>query len=273
MNVLPDRVLDDVLAQLPVTPQRRPWWRAWRTRSDEQHTEICRGRCGRVLVVAAVALAVYFSRPAVGPAADADARSVAVGHGRAPTQPAVFAGHRFADDRPLTTQPTQTGSQGAVGRVHCVATWPALAPQTICGRCVLTDPTRTRSCPDSAFRTSPGRRTGAVYWSRTAMRRGISHVYLAEVSDDIGPFVDTGFGTGADTACHEKSREPFPCQDWRSVLRRTGSVSCFSKQSMRPVGPIYLARLRFPHDPRSENGRADRAERDAAARIRSRTCT
>ena len=43
---------------------------------------------------------------------------------------------------------------------------------------------------------------------------GMSHVYLAEVSDVIGPFVDTGFGTGADTACLEKRREPFPCQDW-----------------------------------------------------------
>lgn len=31
-NVLPDRVLDEVLAQLPMTPQRRPLWRAWRKR-------------------------------------------------------------------------------------------------------------------------------------------------------------------------------------------------------------------------------------------------
>jgi hypothetical protein len=30
VNALPDRVLDDVLVQLPVTSQRRPWWRAWR---------------------------------------------------------------------------------------------------------------------------------------------------------------------------------------------------------------------------------------------------
>lgn len=28
---LPDRVLDDVLGQLPATPQRRPFWRAWRS--------------------------------------------------------------------------------------------------------------------------------------------------------------------------------------------------------------------------------------------------
>jgi hypothetical protein len=29
-DVLPDRVLDSVLDQLPVTPQRRHWWQAWR---------------------------------------------------------------------------------------------------------------------------------------------------------------------------------------------------------------------------------------------------
>ena len=33
VNVLPDRVLDNVLDRVPVTPQRRPWWRAWRKQS------------------------------------------------------------------------------------------------------------------------------------------------------------------------------------------------------------------------------------------------
>lgn len=31
VTALPDRVLDAVLDQVPATPQRRPWWRAWRT--------------------------------------------------------------------------------------------------------------------------------------------------------------------------------------------------------------------------------------------------
>lgn len=31
VTALPDRVLDAVLDQLPATPQRRPWWRAWRS--------------------------------------------------------------------------------------------------------------------------------------------------------------------------------------------------------------------------------------------------
>jgi hypothetical protein len=30
VNALPDRVLDAVLDQVPATPQRRPWWPAWR---------------------------------------------------------------------------------------------------------------------------------------------------------------------------------------------------------------------------------------------------
>lgn len=31
VTALPDRVLDAVLDQVPATPQRRPWWRAWRS--------------------------------------------------------------------------------------------------------------------------------------------------------------------------------------------------------------------------------------------------
>jgi Tol biopolymer transport system component len=65
-TVLPDRVLDDVLAQLPVTSQRRPWWRAWRTRLMNGSLKFAAVAVA-VVAVAAIGLAVYFSRPAVLP--------------------------------------------------------------------------------------------------------------------------------------------------------------------------------------------------------------
>ena len=88
VNVLPDRVLDDVLAELPVTPQRRPWWRAWRKQLMSSTHEICCGGHGLV-VVAIVGLALYFSRPAIVPAGSSTpggSPSVAVA---TPTQPPV----------------------------------------------------------------------------------------------------------------------------------------------------------------------------------------
>ena len=98
VNVLPDRVLDDVLAELPVTPQRRPWWRAWRTHLMNSTMKFAAAGAA-VLVVAAVALAVYFSRPAVVPATNptpGQSPSVTVA---GPTQPAVIT---------PTTAPTVT---------------------------------------------------------------------------------------------------------------------------------------------------------------------
>ena len=67
VNVVPDRVLDDVLDRVPVTSQRRPLWRAWRKRLMNRTMQLAVAGAAAVLV-AVFALGVYFNRPAVGPA-------------------------------------------------------------------------------------------------------------------------------------------------------------------------------------------------------------
>lgn len=53
VTALPDRVLDAVLDQVPATPQRRPWWRAWRS-SDMNNPVRLASTAAAVLVVALV---------------------------------------------------------------------------------------------------------------------------------------------------------------------------------------------------------------------------
>ena len=54
VNVLPDRVLDDVLAQVPVTPQRRvTWWPARRV-IDMSNTVRWVGAAAAVLVLVVI---------------------------------------------------------------------------------------------------------------------------------------------------------------------------------------------------------------------------
>jgi hypothetical protein len=55
VTVLPDRVLDNVLDQLPATPQRRAWWPAWRTTSMNTSLRIALAAAA-VVVVAVVGL-------------------------------------------------------------------------------------------------------------------------------------------------------------------------------------------------------------------------
>ena len=207
VNVLPDRVVDDVLAQLPVTSQRRPMWRAWRTRLMNSTMRFAAAGAA-VLVVAAVALAVYFSRPAIAPAGSpspGQSPSVTVA---TPTQPAVLP----QTTPVVTTQPVGTGDK---------APWVAFLRGD--GRFGTADDLWAMRVDGSdAHEILPGLMFPNIAWSQDGTRllvsdsdaSGISHVYLAEVSDGIGQFVDTGFGTGADTACNEKSGKPFPCQDY-----------------------------------------------------------
>ena len=210
VNVLPGRVLDDVLAELPVTPQRRPWWRAWRTHLMNSTMKFA--AAGAVaLVVAIVGLALYFSRPAIAPAASSTPLPPPTSV--TPTQPAVVPATASPKTSPtVTTQPTQTGSQ---------APWVVFLRQdnlNFTGH----DLWAMRVDGSDAHEILPGLESTSIAWSQDGRRlfvadgdaTGMSHVYLADVSNLIGPFVDTGFGTGADTACLEKSREPFPCQDW-----------------------------------------------------------
>ena len=68
LNVLPDRVLDDVLAQIPVTSQRRPVWRAWRRQLMNATTRLAIAAVAAFAVVA-VGLTFIFSRPPIEPSA------------------------------------------------------------------------------------------------------------------------------------------------------------------------------------------------------------
>jgi len=56
VTTLPDRVLDNVLDQLPATPQRRAWWPAWRTQDMNGTLRI---GLAAAAVVAAVAVGLY----------------------------------------------------------------------------------------------------------------------------------------------------------------------------------------------------------------------
>ena len=53
VTVLPDRVLDAVLDQVPATPQRRSWWPAWRTSPMNTYAKLI-AAAAAVLVVAGV---------------------------------------------------------------------------------------------------------------------------------------------------------------------------------------------------------------------------
>ena len=47
---LPDHILDGVLDQLPATPQRRPWWPAWRFAQMNVSLKLAMGAAAIVLV-------------------------------------------------------------------------------------------------------------------------------------------------------------------------------------------------------------------------------
>jgi hypothetical protein len=225
-TVLPDRVLDDVLAQLPVTSQRRPWWRAWRTQLMNGTLKFAAVAVALV-AVAAIGLAVYFSRP-LGPAATqspglSPAVTVAL-----PTQPAVVPATDSPTDQTLTPQPTSTGDKA-----------PWVVFQRGDGRFGTPDDLwAMRTDGSAAQEILSGLLFANIAWSQDGSRllvadvdaSGISRVYLSEVSDDIGPFVDTGFGTGAETACNDKSGKPFPCQDYPFSFAPDGERVVFKQR-------------------------------------------
>jgi hypothetical protein len=66
VNVLPDRVLDDVLDRLPTTPQRRHSWQAWRNPLVSNTLKYALAGAA-VLVLAVVAIGIYFGQSGGGP--------------------------------------------------------------------------------------------------------------------------------------------------------------------------------------------------------------
>jgi hypothetical protein len=76
-NVLPDRVLDSVLDQLPTTPQRRHLWRAWRNPLVSNTLKIALSGAA-ALVIAAIGIGLYFNQTGgVGPPAPSPSPTVA----------------------------------------------------------------------------------------------------------------------------------------------------------------------------------------------------
>lgn len=68
-NVLPDRVLDSVLDQLPATPQRGHLWQAWRNPLVSNTLKIASAGAA-ALAVAVIGIGLYFNQPGgIGPPA------------------------------------------------------------------------------------------------------------------------------------------------------------------------------------------------------------
>jgi hypothetical protein len=69
VTTLPDRILDQVLDQLPATPQRRPWWQAWRNTFVSNTLKVALTSAA-ALVIAVIGIGLYFNQPGgVGPPA------------------------------------------------------------------------------------------------------------------------------------------------------------------------------------------------------------
>ena len=198
-----NRVLDNVFDRLDTTPQRRPLWRAWRDQLMSSSLKFAAAGLA-VVLVAGIGLAIYFSRPTVPPAASPSAAPSLVGPTIQPSQ---------------TTTPSPTATLAPAGTPIATvggakAPWVAFYWN-----------------PDDEFRNSYPwvmRADGSAShmlsfgslasfdWSDDGSQivaLGNGDVRIADVGDDIGEFVDTGFNTDEATACIEKSREPFPCQD------------------------------------------------------------
>ena len=209
-----DRVLGVVLDRLDTTPQRRPPWRAWRTRLVNSGLKFA--AAGAVaLVVAVVGLALYFSRPAVVPAGSptplqSPASVVAT---PTPTQTAPSDPTLAPTDVPVVTP---SANQPATGdKAQWIIFHRRFGPPSGGS----TEIWAMRADGTGAHRLDLPSGMTEFAWSKDGIRLlaasaapGVN-VFVAEVDDEIGPFVETGFETESDTACIEKSREPFPCQD------------------------------------------------------------
>jgi len=204
------QVVATVLDRLDTTPQRRPWWAAWRTTFMNGTFKFAAAALA-VVVVATIGLAVYFSRPA-GPAATSTPISSSPPTSVPQSNPAVVPATDSPIDPSVTPQPSSTGDH-APWVVFTRGDGRTGTPDDLWAmRIDGTDAHEILSSLD--FPNIAWSQDGSRLLVADANASGSSRVYLSEVSDDMGPLVDMGFGTGAETACNDKSREPFPCQDW-----------------------------------------------------------
>ena len=223
------RVLSAVFDRLDMTPQRRPLWRARRNNPMNGTFKLAAAGTAAVLV-AAIGLGIYLNRSTVGPIGSP---SFSV----PPTRPAT--------DSPL---PPPTVAAARAPFVVFVLRGRGAEPDNDSLWAMRADGTDARE-----LRSALG--FANVVWSRDGQRllletsdvNGVSHIYLADVGDNIGPFVDTGFGTAADTACNAKSNEPFPCQDGDFTFSPDGQRVAFTQSctySIPGCGFITILDLR-----------------------------
>ena len=215
-----DRVLGAVFDRLDSTPQRRPLWRAWRKNLMSGTLKLVAAGTAIVLVVA-IALGIYLSRPAVGPVGSSSP-SVAPSSTVPPATPTASP----------TAEPTLAAGPDAPFVVFDVSDGVFSTPDDLWA--MRADGTDAREIKHASEGASFFEWTNFA-WSQDGKKLllvvadgdGVSPVSIANVSADIGPFVDTGFGTGAEFACDEKSLEPHPCQDGSFTFAPDGQRVAF----------------------------------------------
>jgi len=231
-----DRVLGVVFDRLDTTPQRRPLWRA--RRNDLMNGTFKLVAVATVgVLIAAIAIGIYRNQPVVGPVATAS-----------PSAP---------PSSPLPS--AETGPTTAAVRapfVIFVLRGRSAQPDNDALWAMRADGTDAREVrPALGFANVTWSQDGKRLLLATADASGVSHVYLADVGDGIGPFVDTGFGTGADTACNAKGNEPFPCQDGDFTFSPDGRRVAFTQSCTYSVpGCGFITILDLQTGERTELG-------------------
>jgi len=182
------------------------------------------------VLVAAVALGVYFRRPTVGPAATPTPDQTPTTAVASPMPPSP------------TPEPTLAASDA-----------PFIVFVLGDGRFDSPDPLWAMRADGTEAREIHAQLsiTSNVAWSQdgkrlllaTADADATSHVYLSQVTDAIGPFVDTGFGTGADTACLDKAARPVPCQDYEFTFAPDGQRVAFWQRCTFTPGCSFITIL------------------------------
>jgi len=205
-----DRVLGAVFDRLDTTPQRRPLWRARRYNPMNGTFKLVAAGTAAVLV-AAVGFGIYLNRSTVGPIGSPSFSLPPTG------LPSPTAGPTTAAVRaPFVVFMLRAGGGG-------IADDPLWAM-----RADGTDARELRSA--IGFANIAWSQDGTKLLADIESVSGGSHIYLADVGDVIGPLVDTGISTAADTACNDKSDEPFPCQNGDFTFSPDGQRVAFTQR-------------------------------------------
>ena len=206
-----DRVLGAVFDRLDTTPQRRPLWRARRNQPMNGTFKLVAAGTAAVLV-AATALGIYLNRSTVGP----------IGSPSFSVPPTGTA----TDSPP----PSPTAAAVRAPFVIFVLGGRGAGPDNDSLWAMRADGTDARELQSAlGFANVAWSQDGTRLLLEMANVNGVSHIYVADVGEVIGPFVDTGFGTAADTACNAKSNEPFPCQDGDFTFSPDGQHVAFTQ--------------------------------------------